>query len=408
MTDPAVRSRAAGAFLLRRFLDGPAGPDDHGHGLGPGPADLGGPRRRDAAHRLDRLGARLLAAALGLGLQDAERRRRGWRRSSGRCSRPLDAAGSLVARRALKVAAPTGQHGAADRRGDGRAPARRSPSRTACGPPTTMRRARAWLLEQIARVEPRGEMVARLVRNAEGRVQGWFVYYHRPGGIAQTLGVAGRRRTTWATCSTRCSPTRAGAGAVAVQGRVEPHLLDRLPERRALFHKSGYLPLIHSPRPELLHAIHSGRALLTRLDGEWWMGHHLLPFDARRERPARGRGVGRDPGAESARGVARTSRGRDDRAADAGGGATVGGVAEQLGVPVVALRARPRPRDGRLDARRGRRPAAERPLALPDRRRGRRRAADRQLQPPPGPAARVRRAEHAELGDLQRRAAPRR
>jgi hypothetical protein len=68
-------------------------------------------------------------------------------------------------------------------------------------------------------------------------------------------------------------------GAVAVQGRVEPHLLDRLPERRALFHKSGYLPLIHSPRPELLHAIHSGRALLTRLAGEWWMGHHLLPFD---------------------------------------------------------------------------------------------------------------------------------
>jgi hypothetical protein len=68
-------------------------------------------------------------------------------------------------------------------------------------------------------------------------------------------------------------------GAVAVQGRVEPHLLDRLPERHALFHKSGYLPLIHSPRPELLHAIHSGRALLTRLAGEWWMGHHLLSFE---------------------------------------------------------------------------------------------------------------------------------
>ena len=121
------------------------------------------------------------------------------------------------------------------------------------------------------------------MRTPTAASQGWFVYYHRPGGIAQVLGIAAAAATTSATCSTRSSPTRASAARSAVQGRVEPHLLERLPERRAVFHKSGYLRADPRPRPELLHAIQSGRALLTRLEGEWWMGHHLLPFRRRRQ-----------------------------------------------------------------------------------------------------------------------------
>ena len=186
-----------------------------------------------------------------------------------------------MARRALKVSAPKGstepltaeamgEHLAAVAKPYRLRPAYDDPQGT------------SWLLEQIARVEPRGELVARLVRNAESRVQGWFVYYHRPGGIAQTLGVAAAANDVGDVLDALLADAR-GRGAVAVQGRVEPHLLDRLSERRALFHKSGYLPLIHSSRPELLHAIHSGRALLTRLAGEWWMGHHLLPFDSKAE-----------------------------------------------------------------------------------------------------------------------------
>jgi hypothetical protein len=29
--------------------------------------------------------------------------------------------------------------------------------------------------------------------------------------------------------------------------------------------------MVHSNKPELLHAIHRGDAFLTRLEGEWWM-----------------------------------------------------------------------------------------------------------------------------------------
>ena len=277
VTDPAVRSRAAGAFLLRRFLDGPQ--------------DLTiTDTASDQARRIwEGLGGETLHIGSIGWARVFSPLRSVWdfktRTGTGRMApvvKPVlsavDAVGSVVARKSLKVAPANGstepltaealgEHVAAVAKPYRLRPAYDHPEGT------------AWLLEQIARVEPRGEMVARLARNPEGRVQGWFVYYHRPGGIAQALGVAGAGNDVGDVLDALLADAH-DRGAVAVQGRVEPHLLDRLPERRALFHKSGYLPLIHSPRPELLHAIHSGRALLTRLAGEWWMGHHLLPFDS--------------------------------------------------------------------------------------------------------------------------------
>ena len=275
VTDPAVRSRAAGAFLLRRFLDGPQ--------------DLTiTDTASDQARRIwEGLGGETLHIGSIGWARVFSPLRSVWdfktRSGRGRLTpvvRPVlsavDAAGSLVARKALKVpaAAGTTEPLTAEAMGEHlETIAKPYRLRPAYDDP----KGTAWLLDEIARVEPRGEMIARLVRNGEGRVQGWFVYYHRQGAIAQTLAVAGAGNDVGDVLDALLADARE-RGAVAVQGRVEPHLLERLPERRALFHKSGYLPLIHSPRPELLHAIHSGRALLTRLAGEWWMGHHLLPF----------------------------------------------------------------------------------------------------------------------------------
>ena len=54
--------------------------------------------------------------------------------------------------------------------------------------------------------------------------------------------------------------------------------MEPLAQRRALFHQSGFLVLIHAQDREISHAIQAGHALLTRLEGEFWMGHHLEPF----------------------------------------------------------------------------------------------------------------------------------
>jgi hypothetical protein len=132
-----------------------------------------------------------------------------------------------------------------------------------------------WLVPQLAAVTPRGELRIRLVESG-GRVHGWYVYYLQRGGIGQVLQVAAEDRNAADVLDGLLSDAY-DAGAAGLQGRVEPHLRAALAER-SLFHRSGYLALIQSRDPTLSADVQAGRALLTRLDGEWWMGHHVLPF----------------------------------------------------------------------------------------------------------------------------------
>jgi hypothetical protein len=133
-----------------------------------------------------------------------------------------------------------------------------------------------WQLRAMAAVTGRGELRTRLVRVA-GEVRGWYVYYVQRGGISQVQQIAGEERYVGEILDDLFRDAYA-LGSAAVQGRMEPHLRAALAERRCLLHRSGYLSLIHSRDAEILHAVHSGRALLTRMEGEWWMGHHLLPL----------------------------------------------------------------------------------------------------------------------------------
>lgn len=276
VTDPEARNRAPGAFLLKEFLSGPQ--------------DLTiTDTASDTARRIwEGLGGETLHIGSVGWARVFSPLRSMWdfrtRRGGGRLSpvvKPVftavDAAGSVVAGRMLKPPPAEGSTEVLTAEG-------MSEHLDAVAKPYRLRPAyddldgTRWLLEQIARVRERGELVARLARAADGRAVGWFLYYHQPGAIAQALGVAAPPTEVGQVLDALFADAR-GRGAVAVQGRVEPHLLEPVSERRCLFHKSGYLPLIHSNRPELLHAIHSGRALLTRVAGEWWMGHHLLYAD---------------------------------------------------------------------------------------------------------------------------------
>jgi hypothetical protein len=134
-----------------------------------------------------------------------------------------------------------------------------------------------WLLPQLAAIDARGELRVRLV-SGRGKVLGWYVYYLQRSGISQVLQVAAEERAVGDVLDDLFRDAHA-AGAAGVQGRLEAHTREALAQRRSLFHPSGYIALVHARDPELLSAVQSGRALLTRLDGEWWMGHHLLPLD---------------------------------------------------------------------------------------------------------------------------------
>jgi hypothetical protein len=100
------------------------------------------------------------------------------------------------------------------------------------------------------------------------------VYYHPPRQIAQVLQIAAGERDAGDVLDHLLHDARS-RGATAIQGRVEGHLSKILAERRCVFHRSGYLALIHGDDSELLHAVQSGRAFLTRMEGDWWNSDHL-------------------------------------------------------------------------------------------------------------------------------------
>ncbi len=134
-----------------------------------------------------------------------------------------------------------------------------------------------WLLGEVAAVSTRGKLIARLIREPGGeRALGWYVYYLRPGGASEVLQVAAADRDVGLVIDHLLHHAWAG-GAAAVQGRVEPRLLESLASRRCLMTFGG-ASLVHGRDQEILGTIASGRSLLTRLDGEWWMGHRVLEF----------------------------------------------------------------------------------------------------------------------------------
>jgi hypothetical protein len=133
-----------------------------------------------------------------------------------------------------------------------------------------------WLFDELPRVETRGELVRMLVR-AGDRVLGWYVVYLRPHDSSAVLQIAAHARDVGSVIDHLFRHARE-RGAAALQGRWEPHLFEPL-WRRGCIIRHDARALVHSRDPELLGALTAGDALLTRMEGEWWMGHHTEPFD---------------------------------------------------------------------------------------------------------------------------------
>lgn len=126
-----------------------------------------------------------------------------------------------------------------------------------------------WLFCELERVTGLGSPIARLVRDAGGRVLGWYVYLLAPRGIGRVLALAVSEREAGRLLDHLLHDAWQ-RGAAAVQGRLEPRLLEPVSRRRcALVYRGG--SLAHSDDKEILGAITKGDGLLTRLDSEWWL-----------------------------------------------------------------------------------------------------------------------------------------
>jgi len=133
-----------------------------------------------------------------------------------------------------------------------------------------------WLFREMAAVASRGSLIRTLVRSARGETLGWYVYYLNAGAISEVMQVAAKARAVEAVLDHLFHHAYAN-GASAVRGRLEPELVAPLSARHCIFRWDGGT-LLHARTPAVVAALLSRQCLLTRMDGEWWMGHHTEPF----------------------------------------------------------------------------------------------------------------------------------
>jgi hypothetical protein len=138
-----------------------------------------------------------------------------------------------------------------------------------------------WLFDEMARVESRGRLVRTLVSTPEGRPIGWYVAYFK-AGVSEVIQVMSLDRDTGSVLD-HLFRDAYDAGASALRGRLEGRLLTALWGRGCAL-RYGVAALAQADDPAIIHAVSGGRALLTRLDGEWWMGHHTEAFERRTSR----------------------------------------------------------------------------------------------------------------------------
>ena len=127
-----------------------------------------------------------------------------------------------------------------------------------------------WLFGELRRVKGRGELVARLVRNERARPIGWYVYYLRPGWRSEVLQVVASGERDLGSVLDHLLAHAYAHGSAAVRGRLEPGMLQAVTQRRCLLWYRGGT-LVHTRDPNLLAAIESNSALITRLEGDPWL-----------------------------------------------------------------------------------------------------------------------------------------
>jgi hypothetical protein len=134
-----------------------------------------------------------------------------------------------------------------------------------------------WLLAEAQAKRRYGPLQGALLRDAGGRIAGWFLYYLN-SRMSQVLQVGARRERAGVVLQQLFEHARA-QGAVAIQGRLEPNLAQGLQGRRCLLQSRGIATLVHARDPGLLLPFFRGDALFTRLDGEWWTRFHGEPAE---------------------------------------------------------------------------------------------------------------------------------
>jgi predicted N-acetyltransferase YhbS len=127
----------------------------------------------------------------------------------------------------------------------------------------------AFLRHEMDLVNVGQRVERRLVKADDGRPLGAYVMYLTPGWLAEVVATIARPDDTGLILD-HLLHDAATLGAVEVRGRFEPQLLPHLRNRRLRLTHTDWT-MVQSKDQDLLATALSGRAMFSRLDGEWWM-----------------------------------------------------------------------------------------------------------------------------------------
>ncbi|HEX8862462.1 MAG TPA: hypothetical protein VGC06_25895 [Actinomycetes bacterium] len=141
-----------------------------------------------------------------------------------------------------------------------------------------------WLFAEMSAVTSRGALVRRLVSAPDGRVLGWYVAYLPAGGVGEVVQLVAPDDDVDAVLEHLLHDAWR-SGATLLRGRLEPRLFEPVARRRCYLRPSGTRVLVHARDPEVTAALALGQALLTKMEGTWWMGHLVEPFTSKAPSP---------------------------------------------------------------------------------------------------------------------------
>jgi len=125
-----------------------------------------------------------------------------------------------------------------------------------------------WVLQIARQTAPAAVLRQRLVRDANQRPAGWFLYFVAADGKADVLHLAARKNTSAAVFDCLLADAWS-AGVTMLSGRLEPGMIQAMTARHCVFRRADYWTLVQTREPEILATIAAGQAFLSRLEGEW-------------------------------------------------------------------------------------------------------------------------------------------
>ena len=129
-----------------------------------------------------------------------------------------------------------------------------------------------WVLDFIARRKVFAMPRKGAVRNADGKIVGWYVYSGRPGMLGDVLQIGAEGYATQ-TVLDHLFYDAWKRGLIGLHGRFEPQFMQELTMKSCFFMRTGSWTMVHSKHSDLLATLQSGTAFFSRLDGEWCLRH---------------------------------------------------------------------------------------------------------------------------------------